>query len=53
MNHMVAPLIVLGKIMDLGMAIVAGSDTVVSPSSHDLVKFHLPVMMSGLSVTGL
>ena len=53
MNHMVAPLKVLGKIMDLGMAIVARSDTVGSPSSHDLVKFHLPVLMSSLGVPGL
>jgi hypothetical protein len=50
---MIPPLIVLGEIMDLGMAIVTGSNTVGRPGRHDLVKFHLPVLMSGLSETGL
>ena len=53
MNRMIIPFIVFSKIMDLGMAVVACCDAIISASRNDLVKFYLPVLMSGLGVTGL
>ena len=53
MNRMIFTFIVLSKIMDLGMTVVTRGNAIIGSSRRDLVKFHLPVMMSGVSVPGL
>jgi hypothetical protein len=50
---MIFPFIVISKIMDLGMTVVASGNAIISASRHDLVKFYLSVLMSGIRVTGL
>jgi hypothetical protein len=53
MNRVIFTLKMIRKIMDLGMTVVACSNTIIGSSRHDLVKFNLPVMMPGIRVAGL
>ena len=53
MKRMKMPFKMLGKVMDLGMAVMAGRNAVSGPGVHDLVKFNFPVIPSGFRQAGL
>jgi hypothetical protein len=46
---MVAPFIMLAKVMDLCVAVMARGNTIICLSILDLIKFQLSVMMPGVS----
>ena len=39
--------------MNLGMTVMARSNAIIGSGINDLVKFHFPVVMPGISVPGL
>ncbi len=43
----------LGKIVNLGMTVMACSNAIISSRSHNLIKFYLAVLMTRVSVSGL
>jgi hypothetical protein len=49
-NHRVIAAVVFAQFVDLGVAVVAGRDTVVRPGGLDLVVFQLPVLASRCSL---
>lgn len=53
MDCMITSLIVLGKIMNLGMAIVTWGNAIISRSIHNLFELQFAKLTSLLSVTRL
>jgi len=53
MHRMIFTLIVLRKIMDLGMTVVARSNAIIGAGRNDLIKFHLSVLVSGIRIARL
>jgi len=43
----------IGKIMNLGMTVMAGSNTIICACSHYLVKFYLSILVTCFNETGL
>ena len=53
MNGMVASFKVFTEIVDLGMAIVTGRNTVIRLGVGDLIEFQFSVLTPGLRISGL
>ena len=53
MNGMIASFKVFTEIVDLGMAIVAGRNTVIRLGVGDLVEFQFSVLMPSFRISGL
>jgi hypothetical protein len=43
----------LRQIMNLGVAVMASRNAIISSGRHDLVKFHLSILATFFSITGL
>ena len=50
---MVLALIVLCQIMNLGVTVVAGCNAIIRSRGRDLFKFHLSILATFFSITGL
>jgi len=53
MDRMIIRLIMLGQIMNLRMAVVAGRNGIGRAGCQDLVKLHFPVFTAGFGIPGL
>jgi len=49
----VSRFIVFGQIVNLGMAVVTGSDAIARPSCQNLIQFQLAVFPAGIGIPGL
>ena len=53
MHRLIGSMEMVPDIVDLGMAVMATGDTVVSPGCHDLVEFHLAIGSALFRIPGL
>jgi hypothetical protein len=53
MHRVVIGLVMLGKVMHLGVAVMAGGDAIIGAGFQNLIQFQPAVFMTCLGVTGL